>query len=157
AAADVLIVDDRDHLPELEAGPAPRTICRITPFGTDGPLAGWRGSELVYQALSGVMYEKGRVEGPALYGEGNRAYYADSVIYYIQSVATLLRASGTARSIDVAIAEVAASMSFNRITQFSYNGEIEGRDIRTIPRAIVRCADGWASIFIYDNRWRHAC
>jgi hypothetical protein len=52
---------------------------------------------------------------------------------------------------------VVAAMPFNRITQFSYQGEIEGRDIRTIRRALERCADGWVSIFIYDNRWRHAC
>ena len=75
---------------------------------------------------------------------------------YTQSLATLLGDFGP-RVVDVAIAEVASAMSFNRITQFSYNGEIEGRDIRTIPRALVRCADGWVSIFIYDNRWRHAC
>jgi crotonobetainyl-CoA:carnitine CoA-transferase CaiB-like acyl-CoA transferase len=157
AAADVLIVDDGMRLPEFAAGAKPRAICRITPFGEDGPLAGWRGSEMIYQALSGVMFENGRVEGPPLYGVGHRASYAAGVIGYIQSVATLLAEDGGARTIDVAIAEVAASMCFNRVTQFSYNGEIEGRDIRTIPRAIVRCADGWASIFIYDNRWRHAC
>jgi crotonobetainyl-CoA:carnitine CoA-transferase CaiB-like acyl-CoA transferase len=157
AAASVLIVDDGTRLPEFAAGAKPHTICRITPFGEDGPLAGWRGSEMIHQALSGVMFENGRVEGPPLYGVGHRASYAAGVIGYIQSVATLLAQDDRARTIDVAIAEVAASMCFNRITQFSYNGEIEGRDIRTIPRAIVRCVDGWASIFIYDNRWRHAC
>jgi crotonobetainyl-CoA:carnitine CoA-transferase CaiB-like acyl-CoA transferase len=157
AAADVLIVDDGTQLPQFAAGAEPRTTCLITPFGDDGPLAGWKGSEMIYQALAGVMFENGRVEGPPLYGVGHRASYAAGVIGYIQSVATLLAEDGGARRIDVAIAEVAASMCFNRITQFSYNGEIEDRDIRTIPRAIVRCADGWASIFIYDNRWRHAC
>ena len=156
--ADVLIVDEADEVAlQIEPHSRPRTICRIMPFGSTGPLAAWRGSELVYQALSGTMYENGRVEGPPLYGVGHRASYAAGVIGYIQSLATLLTQSRIDRSIDVAIAEVAASMSFNRITQFSYNGEIEGRDIRTIPRAIVRCADGWVSIFIYDNRWRHAC
>lgn len=152
--ADVLIVDGDDE-PDLK-GAKPRVICRIAPFGADGPLAGWRGNELVYQAIAGTMFENGRPEGPPLYGVGHRASYAAGVIGYIESVAALL-ADSASRSIDVAIAEVAASMSFNRVTQFSYNREIEGRDIRTIPRAIVRCADGWVSIFIYDNRWRQAC
>jgi crotonobetainyl-CoA:carnitine CoA-transferase CaiB-like acyl-CoA transferase len=156
--ADVVIVDgeDRETSP-FAPGSGPRVTCRISPFGSIGPLAGWRGSELVYQALSGVMYENGRPEGPPLFGVGHRASYAAGVIGYIESVAALLARPDVARLIDVAIAEVAASMSFNRVTQFSYNGEIEGRDIRTIPRAIVRCADGWVSIFIYDNRWRQAC
>ncbi len=154
AGAHVLIVDGKHPLVE-NRGVA--VTCRITPFGLDGPLASWRGSEMIYQALSGVMYENGRVEGPPLYGVGHRGSYAAGVIGYIQSLAALLAPAAAPRLVDVSIAEVAASMSFNRITQFSYNGEIEGRDIRTIPRAIVRCADGWASIFIYDNRWRHAC
>lgn len=156
-AADVLILDENATLPEFGPSGAAPVVCRITPFGQEGPLADWRGGEMIYQALSGVMYENGRVEGPPLYGVGHRASYAAGVIGYVQTVATLFAGLRVSRSIDVAIAEVAASMCFNRVTQFSYNGEIEDRDIRTIPRAIVRCADGWASIFIYDNRWRHAC
>ena len=151
AGADLVIVDAG-----IDPPPGAGLVCRITPFGVTGPLAGWGGSEMIYQALSGTMYENGRVEGPPLYGVGHRASYAAGAIGYVQAVAALLGGPAP-RLIDVAIAEVAASMSFNRITQFSYNGEIEGRDIRTIPRALVRCADGWVSVFIYDNRWRHAC
>jgi crotonobetainyl-CoA:carnitine CoA-transferase CaiB-like acyl-CoA transferase len=36
---------------------------RVTPFGEDGPWAGWRGSELVHQALSGFMALDG-YDGP---------------------------------------------------------------------------------------------
>ena len=154
--ADVAIVDsDGERRFEFASGGGPRTLCKFAPFGP-GPMAAWKGSELIYQALSGTMYENGRIEGPPLYGMGYRAAYAAGVLGYTQSLATLLGDFGP-RVVDVAIAEVASAMSFNRITQFSYNGEIEGRDIRTIPRALARCADGWVSIFIYDNRWRHAC
>jgi crotonobetainyl-CoA:carnitine CoA-transferase CaiB-like acyl-CoA transferase len=154
--ADVMIVDSGDKGARMHSGgEGPRTLCKFAPFGP-GPMEDWKGSELVYQALSGTMYENGRLEGPPLYGMGRRASYAAGVLGYTQSLATLLGDFGP-RVVDVAIAEVAAAMSFNRITQFSYNGEVEGRDIRTIPRALVRCADGWVSIFIYDNRWRHAC
>ena len=66
----------------------------------------WKGSELVYQALSGVMYENGCLEGPPLYGIGHRASYAAGVLGYTQSVATLLGDFGP-RVVDVAIAEVA--------------------------------------------------
>jgi crotonobetainyl-CoA:carnitine CoA-transferase CaiB-like acyl-CoA transferase len=151
--ADVLIVDESD----ASGLKGVRATVRVTPFGTDGPLVSWRGSEMVVQALAGPMYENGRVEGPPLFGVGHRASYGAGVIAYLEALAALFPAEGPAREVDVAIAEVAASMSFNRVTQFGYNGEIEGRDIRTIPRALVRCADGWVSIFIYDNRWRHAC
>jgi crotonobetainyl-CoA:carnitine CoA-transferase CaiB-like acyl-CoA transferase len=156
--ADVVVVDDTNAW-AIRDDEVRGTICHVTPFGVAGAEAmrGWRGSELIFQALSGTMHENGRVEGPPLYGVGHRASYAAGAIGYLQSVATLLNGHAFAGVVDVAIAEVAESMSFNRITQFSYNGEIEGRDIRTIPRALVRCADGWVSIFIYDNRWRQAC
>jgi crotonobetainyl-CoA:carnitine CoA-transferase CaiB-like acyl-CoA transferase len=158
ARAEVVVVDDAGSWP-IREDDVRGTLCRVTPFGAAGSetVRGWRGSELVYQALAGPMYENGRVEGPPLYGVGHRASYAAGAIAYLQSVATLLGGGLQAAAVDVAITEVAAAMSFNRITQFSYNGEIEGRDIRTIPRALVRCADGWVSIFIYDNRWRQAC
>jgi crotonobetainyl-CoA:carnitine CoA-transferase CaiB-like acyl-CoA transferase len=141
----------------VETISGPRVVCSITPFGLDGPFRNWQGSELVYQALSGVMFENGEAGRPPLYGVGHRASYAAGLIGYIQSVAVLLGGYQTPRRVDVSIAETAASMTFCRVTQYSYNGFVEGRDARTIPRAIVRCADGWISILIHDYRWRQSC
>ncbi len=101
-----------------------------------GPLAelARQGRDESTRRCRSVMFENGRVEGPPLYGVGHRASYAAGVRSATSSRWRRCSRDGGARTIDVAIAEVAASMSFNRITQFSYNGEIESRDIRTIPR-----------------------
>ena len=169
AGADVVVVDAGTSDPDLAevgsspgAGDAssqagPRVVVDLTGFGREGSLADWRGGELVFQALSGTMFENGLPGRTPLYGVGDRASYAAGAIGYSEALATLLGGGAGRRRIDVSVAEVAASMSFNRATQFSYNGTIEGREARTIPRAIVACADGWAAIFIYDHRWAVSC
>jgi len=157
ADADVVLVDPADTItPLLPAEGGPRVVCDVTGFGRSGVLAGWSGGELVHQALAGTMFENGRPDREPLYGVGHRASYAAGAIAYLQCVAVLL-AGGPRRRVDVSVAEVAASMSFCRATQYAYNGTIEGRDARTTPRAIVRCADGWVAVFIYDHRWRQSC
>jgi crotonobetainyl-CoA:carnitine CoA-transferase CaiB-like acyl-CoA transferase len=156
AGADVVVIDAGTAAFDLPAD-GPRVVCDLTGFGRDGVLADWRGGELVFQALSGTMFENGLPGRAPLHGVGDRASYAAGAIGYSEALATLLGGGAGRRRIDVSVAEVAASMNFNRATQFSYNGTIEGRDARTIPRAIVPCADGWAAIFIYDHRWAVSC
>lgn len=157
-AADVIVLDDAAlGLSLIESSGRPLAICEITDFGRDGSLVDWEGGELVFQALSGTMFENGLPGQTPLYGVGDRASYAAGTIAYSQCLASLLAGGDSRRRIDVSVAEVAASMSFNRATQYSYNGTIEGREARTIPRAIVRCADGWMAVFIYDHRWAISC
>ena len=158
ATVDVVIGDSAGRARSLlDEAARPAVLCDITPFGRNGPWRDWRGGELIYQALSGVMFENGSPDREPLFGVGHRASYAAGSIAYTQSIAALLACSAELRIVDVSVAEVAASMSFNRATQFSYNRVIEDRDPRTIPRALVRCADGWISLFIYDHRWEQSC
>ena len=59
--ADVMIVDSGDKGAQTHTGgEGPRTLCKFVLFGP-GPMEDWKGSELVYQALSGTMYENGRL------------------------------------------------------------------------------------------------
>lgn len=157
ADADVVIVDERTaalfgEVPAREG----RIICSITPFGADSGEAGAQvGNELVYQALSGTMYLNGDVERAPLYGLGNRASYAAGTTGYIQ-ILSCLWAGRKDAFIDVAIAEVATSMDFNCITQFSYSGFVERRGDKTVPRSTIRCSDGWVTLFLRDHRWPRA-
>jgi crotonobetainyl-CoA:carnitine CoA-transferase CaiB-like acyl-CoA transferase len=155
ADADVVVLDADTGADDLPDGP--RVVVDLTGFGRDGVLADWRGGELVFQALSGTMFENGLPGRTPLHGVGDRASYGAGAIGYSEALATLLGGGAERRRVDVSIAEVAAAMNFNRATHYSYNGTIEGRDARTIPRAIVRCADGWAAVFIYDHRWAVSC
>ena len=157
AQADVVVADEATDVSWLP-GPAARpVICQITPFGAGDEWAGHPAGELIFQAISGTMYENGGPGRTPLYGVGHRASYAAGVVGYLQAVAVLLSGSAAAHVVNVSIAEVAASLAFNRITQYSYNGSVLGRDARETQRTIVRTADGWLGAFVDDRRWASTC
>jgi crotonobetainyl-CoA:carnitine CoA-transferase CaiB-like acyl-CoA transferase len=154
--ADVVVLDRSETARIAAAEQWGRIRCHITPFGTAGRWADWLGDELVFQAMSGTMNENGVDGHEPLYGCGHRVSYAAGVIGYIECLALLL-GGATDVSAEVCVAEVAASMCYNRATQFSYNGSTEGLDARTTPRATLRCADGWLNLFISADRWVRTC
>lgn len=139
----------------------PRLItCTVSDFGEDGPRAGWKGSEMIHQALSGVMFRNGDPHREPLYGCGWRAHYVAGVAAYTAVLAAVFARASTGRgqhcSIDVA--ECAASMTYALGTQYNYNGITERRTTpANLPSAVLRCRDGWVSVFIYAYRWREAC
>jgi crotonobetainyl-CoA:carnitine CoA-transferase CaiB-like acyl-CoA transferase len=158
ANADVAIVDtiaDRDTLTEA----APHAmVAFITPFGADGPYALWRGTEMIYQALAGIMRRNGRPDRPPLYGCGNRASYGAGVAAYIAILAALhaRETTGTGQLVSVDIAETTASMANPFVTQYLYNGNEEPRG-RIMPLARLRCRDGWAGFWLHVHLWPALC
>ncbi len=155
AAADVVIVDDDRELAPTAA--ATQVVVRVVPFGADSPLADWRGGELVYQALSGTMHENGRPDREPLYGVGHRASYAAGTHAYVEALAEVLAAAPGRHAVEVAVAEVAASMNFSRVAHYSYNGSVLGRDARETQRAVVKVGDGWLGLFVNAARWEATC
>lgn len=152
--ADVAIIDSGGKPPPWLADGNPNLIvCQITPFGATGCYSTWLGSEIVYQAFSGVMYQNGLPGREPLYGVAHRASCAAGTIAFIEAGALLLRGAGGA-TVDVSIAEVATSMNFNLITQYAYSGDIERRESRSTARTVLPCQDGWVAIFIRDRQWR---
>lgn len=154
ADADVVIVDDDREL--VAPISDRRVVIRITPFGDDD-LNGWRAEEIVYQALSGTMYENGRPGAEPLYGVGHRASYAAGTAAYATGLATLYGGGDGDHFVDVAVAEVAASMNFCRVAHYSYNGCELGRDAKETQRAVVKAKDGYLGIFANVARWNATC
>jgi crotonobetainyl-CoA:carnitine CoA-transferase CaiB-like acyl-CoA transferase len=132
-------------------------VALVSDFGEDGPLARWQGSEMIHQALSGVMYQNGAPEREPLYGCGHRSYYAAGVTAYCAILAAVFaRAiSGRGDEIKVDVAETAASMGYNLANQYNYNGTYNHRmDGARVPQATAKCNDGWIAVFIYPHRWK---
>ncbi|CDZ47909.1 CaiB/BaiF CoA transferase family protein [Neorhizobium galegae] len=134
-------------------------IASITPFGTDGPLADWKGPEIVLQALSGMMYNNGQIGREPLYGVGDRASYAAGLAAYIGVITALLarRATGLGQAVRVDSAETAVSMCFPYVLRHIYNGSVHSRRDQTIPAGQVKCRDSWVCIWIYNHRWEALC
>lgn len=81
-----------------EAGDDPPTagVVRVTPFGEAGPWAGWRGNELVHQALSGFMGLNG-YDDPALPPVMAAGHQAEITAGAMAAIAALLVANGAGR------------------------------------------------------------
>ena len=143
--------------------PASAVTVAVSPFGDDGPLADWRGPEIVLQALSGMMHNNGQHRREPLYGTGHRASFAAGLAAYVGATAALYarsrpgKAQGQGQAVLVDSAETAAAMCFPYVLQHIYNGTVKSRGDQNIPAGQVRCRDGWVCIWIYNFRWKAAC
>ena len=142
----------------LEVNPG-LIVTVVSGFGEAGALAGWRGTEMIYQALSGMMNHNGDANREPLYGCGDRASYAAGVAAYISTLAAVLARKRTGRGQEVTaeVLETACAMSYPFQTQYIYNGSLEPRGDQRQPLGQIRMRDGWLIFWIYDDRWRDAC
>jgi crotonobetainyl-CoA:carnitine CoA-transferase CaiB-like acyl-CoA transferase len=124
----------------------------ITPFGQDGPWAGYRLSELSAQAAGGALYltgEKG--ERPVLAG----GHVAEKIAGYTAALAVATAIfwrehGGTGQFIDLSIQEAVVSQMESFTTKVFYSGDVYSREgrlyPRTYPAGIFPCSDGWVSL-----------
>jgi crotonobetainyl-CoA:carnitine CoA-transferase CaiB-like acyl-CoA transferase len=157
AGADLIIVSD-DKITAEDVGDG-CVISQVSDFGTDGPLAGWQGPEIVHQALSGMMHHNGVRDREPLYGVGHRASYAAGVATYISALAALheRRSSGRGQRTSVDVVETASSMCYPYMTQYIYNGSLQRRGEQRQPVCELQCVDGWICTWINAGHWRGAC
>lgn len=153
ATADVVL---RDQGPP-PALPDTTVDCEIGDF-PPGPYEHWTGTEMIHQALAGVMNATGTVGRPPIYGLGHRSSYATGTTAYISVVAALheRRRSGRGQRVRATVFESAAAMAQNLVSQFSYNGTQETRARYPGFLAILRCADAWVVLFAIRN-WPSLC
>jgi crotonobetainyl-CoA:carnitine CoA-transferase CaiB-like acyl-CoA transferase len=128
----------------------------ISPFGPSGPYAGWLGSEMIYQALSGSMPNNGEANRPPLYGCGNRASHAAGVMAYSGALAALIEreVSRQGQNVDVAVAEVAAAMTTGTVA-YGYSGKPPR--MRTTGQSMIRCSGEWILLWCYPAQWPDFC
>jgi crotonobetainyl-CoA:carnitine CoA-transferase CaiB-like acyl-CoA transferase len=158
-AADVVILGPGMQPVLLREGNPGLIVTSVSGFGESGVLAGWRGTEMIYQALSGMMNHNGEADREPLYGCGDRASYAAGVAAYVSTLAALLarRRNGRGQEVTAEVLETACAMSYPFQTQYIYNGSLEPRGDQRQPLGQIRMRDGWLIFWIYDDRWRDAC
>lgn len=158
-AADVIIVPAGFDRAALRAANPNSIINTVSPFGEGTPKSHWRGTEMIYQAMSGMMIHNGKSGGEPLYGVGNRASYCAGVAAYDATLAALMvrERTGIAQDIAVDIAHAAASMTYPFALQYSFNGSFEERGMRGQPLIEVKCRDGWIAIWIRVGHFAVVC
>ncbi len=158
AAADV-VIDTPGHPGVLEVDPAtaPDAVwVRVTPFGLDGPRAGWRASDLGVMAASGNLYCTGDPDRPPVRC-AEPAGYAHTGPEAAFAALTAL-ASGRPEVVDVSMQEVVfvANMATPaRFPETGFRGARRGANIgRT--REIWPTRDGFVSFGLRGGKARVA-
>ena len=114
----------------------------LTPFGQEGPMASWRGSDLVHQALGGQMMSNGYDDMPAsppINGQGNQAGHMAGSWAFIAALAALQAGKGT--FIDLSMHDTCAGMTENALPQYDYTGKVVTR--RTGRHASIAPTPAW--------------
>jgi crotonobetainyl-CoA:carnitine CoA-transferase CaiB-like acyl-CoA transferase len=154
--ADVILHDRSVPLPpDL---PSSVITCEVSDFPATGPYAAWQGTEMLHQALAGVMFITGTPGREPLYGVGHRAYYATGVTACVTVLAALVerQRSGAGQRTGTTVFEAAAAMAQNQVTQYSYNRTYQRRVPVPGFLALLRCSDSWVVLFGLRN-WPAIC
>ena len=142
--ANVLILDvEREHWPELAFDPeAWRAhhrhlhICTITPYGWQGPKAGWRGNELTAYAAGGYLRITGDSDREPVKAWGEQGHLQAGLHAALGIVAALhANAPGGAagQHIDVAVVEAVAFLLGGSYQHAWFNDQ---EPIRNGPRLV---------------------
>jgi benzylsuccinate CoA-transferase BbsE subunit len=123
-------------------------VASITPFGQQGPYRDWRSSDLVAQAMGGMLAVSGQADGAPLHSLGLQAYHQAGVLAATGIMAALLSRDQTGRCqhVDVSL-QAAVAASLEHVPGFFHQ---DGR----VPRRqgtlhwtrffkVGRCKDGW--------------
>lgn len=146
------VIDDLG-LEGLEGVSIPETAVHVsvTPFGSGGPRAAWKGGELVASAMGGALRVTGEPGLPPVKEAGDACtFHADMVAASGALAAHYARGShGKGQHVDVSIQQVAFSRNFNGVLVWQFDkrklvrvGGALAYGKATV-RAIWRLADGW--------------
>ncbi len=158
-AADVVLADTVECQRAIEDGAPAAIVILVSGFGADGPWRDWTGTEMIYQAIGGVMHASGSPARAPLYGAGERASYSAGVAACITVLAALFARGrwGIVQSGAVDIAETAACMANPFVTGYLYNGLLEPRSSRRMPLGQIRCPDGWVGFYLHAHLYAPMC
>ena len=104
-------------------------VTSVTDFGQEGPYARYRGSDLVQQAMSGIMQISGQSDRPPLKHGLNQAYLCGGLnaAYAALAAFTAAERDGVGDHVDLSIQECLASELVTCETYYTFMGAIQGR------------------------------
>jgi crotonobetainyl-CoA:carnitine CoA-transferase CaiB-like acyl-CoA transferase len=128
-------------------------LCRISPFGQEGPYASWRGSDLVAVAMGGNMYPTGNPERAPVRCTLPIAYYHGGIEAALGVAFALWgrESSGRGQVVDVSLQEAMVMPNMTTPAQYPLTGFKGGRigggfrGGRAQFRELWPCKDGYVS------------
>jgi crotonobetainyl-CoA:carnitine CoA-transferase CaiB-like acyl-CoA transferase len=143
----------------------PRLIyCSITGFGQTGPYAHRAGYDFVIQGMAGLMSVTGEPGGPPQKVGVAVADIATGIYAATAILAALVQRgrTGLGQHIDMALLDVAVSITANQAMNYLSTGTAPGRmgnaHPNLAPYAVFECADGWIILATgNDAQYRRLC
>lgn len=133
-------------------------------FDPRGAYSGWRGNDLVVQALTGMPQMAGAVEGPPLYCGDRHSTMVAGVTAYIAAVSALLAPPAPApRRFEIGIFEANLVISEMHMHFFERDGvPMKRYGINRFhpngPVGVYPCKDGWVGITATTpEQWKSLC
>ncbi|HVZ43580.1 MAG TPA: CoA transferase [Ramlibacter sp.] len=104
-------------------------VCSVTDFGCEGPYAHFRGSDLVLQAMGGIMQISGASDRAPLKHGLNQAYFCGGLnaAYAALAAWTAAERDGIGDHVDLSIQECLVSELVTCETYYTFMGAIQGR------------------------------
>lgn len=98
-------------------------VTSITPFGQTGPYKDYRSSDIVAEALGGMLWTNGFPDEPPLHGMGLQAYHSTSFFAAIGTMSALWArdALGAGQWVDVSMQEAVAG-AVEHVAPFYHQG-----------------------------------
>lgn len=134
AEADLLVENlgsgELAALPLPEGALHPRlVVCSISPYGQDGPKAGYLASEISAYAAGGMMYITGDgAREPVKHGLNQAAHLAGvNAAAAMLAAALLARRTGIGQRIDISLQETVAQTIFPALNIYSHTGAVMRR------------------------------
>ncbi len=132
----------------------------ITPFGTDGPRASWRGSDLVAAAAGGAAHLVGESDDPPVKMAGTQSHVSAAVVAVAGALLALRHAerTGAGQHVDVSEQEAVASIGhICGVAKYLDDGLVPRRRgsslFASVPSGAYACSDGL--VYLIVNRPRH--
>ncbi len=145
--------------------PTPRiATLDITWFGDEGPYSSWAGTDLITQALAGLVHPAGPTEGPPAFLGDHQSTQIGGLAGYCAGVAALIGGVPPhPQRFDISILESIIIMSELQICNSELRGEAlprlgVNRFLPTCPLSIHRCQEGWIGITpLTPAQWQSFC
>ncbi len=160
AGADVWIDDqllDAATIAEIRTVHPHLVMASFTPFGLDGPYAGYRAEDIELYALGGPMIQTGVAEREPLKLAGNQISYQWGAVGAVAVLGAVLRAeaSGVGAHLDISGLETQVGSIDRQINHLLWR-QWTGREVTRSPRAAAAmlpsgyfpCADGYVATVV---------
>ena len=131
-------------------------------FGADGPYADWSGSDLIVQALAGLIHPLGPVDGPPVFMGDHQSAVVGGVAAYCAGLAALV-GGGAHQRYEISTLEAVIIVAEMQMCQSQSRDESlprvgVNRFVPTCPLGIHRCKEGWIGItLITPVQWQNFC